>query len=71
MEIVFLCLQNGRKFYSVRLNGQEIFVGTQGECDRFLEIHNRKVDEERVEHSRTPRARPYTVRTYRQARAQA
>jgi hypothetical protein len=68
MEVLFLCLQNGKKFYSVRLNGEEIFVGTRGECDRFLEIHNRKVDEERVGLQKTPRARPVSIRTYRQAR---
>lgn len=69
METVFLCLQGGRKLYSVRLNGQEIFVGTQGECERFLQIHDRKVAEERADQERTPRAKPVAIRTYRQVRA--
>jgi hypothetical protein len=69
METVFLCLQGGRKFYSVRLNGQEIFVGTQSECDRFRLIHERKVREEREDLLRTPRAKAVAVRTYRQVRA--
>jgi hypothetical protein len=69
METVFLCLQGGRKFYSVRRNGQEIFVGTQTECERFRAIHDRKVREEREDLLRTPRAKAVAVRTYRQVRA--
>ena len=65
MEILFLCLEGGRRYYSVRLNGQEIFVGTRLECDRFLALHDQKVAEEQAEARRTPRARPFPIRSYR------
>ena len=68
MERVFLCVQAGRKLYSVRRQGQEIFVGTPAECDRFLEIHTQKVAEERANDLRPQRARPFVVRRYRQPR---
>ena len=66
MEIVFYCIQGGSSFYSVRLNGNQIFVGTRDECDRFIEIHNQKVAQEHQDALRTPRNRPVQVRTYRQ-----
>lgn len=69
MEILFLCLDGGRRLYGVRLNGQEIFVGTRPECDRFLAIHNEKVAQEQAEARRVPRARPFAVRSYRSVRA--
>jgi hypothetical protein len=69
MEILFLSLEGGRRYYSVRLNGQEIFVGTRPECDRFLELHEQKVTLEQAEARRVPRARPFPVRTFRAARA--
>jgi hypothetical protein len=71
MEVLFLCLQGGRRFYSVRLNGQEIFVGTRGECDRFIAIHNQKVDQEQAEARRVPRARAVAIRTYKQVKLHA
>jgi hypothetical protein len=69
MEILFLSLEGGRRYYSVRLNGQEIFVGTRPECDRFLELHQQKVALEQAEARRVPRARPFPVKTFRAARA--
>jgi hypothetical protein len=71
MEVLFKCLLGGKRFYGVRLNGLELFVGTQDECTRFMEIHNQKVAQERIEDQRTPRARAVTVRTYRQVRTTA
>ena len=68
MEIVFKCLQGGQRYYSVRLNGQELFVGTGDECDRYIEIHNAKVAQQHLDDRRTPRNRPVTVRTYREWR---
>ena len=69
MEVVFKCLQGGKRFYGVKLNGQELFVGTSEECDRYIEIHNQKVLQERIDESRPPRSRPVSIRTYRQMRA--
>lgn len=69
MEILFAGNEGGRRYYAVRLNGQQIFVGTRPECDRFLEIHEAKVALEQAEARRIPRARPFPVRTYRAARA--
>jgi hypothetical protein len=70
MDVVFLCIQGGKSFYRVVLNGQEIFVGTRGECTRFIEIHNEKVAQEHIDQQKTPRGRPVSIRTY-QVRAQA
>ncbi|MHC4959037.1 MAG: hypothetical protein ACYTGN_11755 [Planctomycetota bacterium] len=64
MEIRFHCLHNGKKFYKVVLHGEEIFCGTKGECQRFIKIHNEKVQRSLVETS-TPRPRPGNVRVYR------
>jgi hypothetical protein len=69
MEILFVCLEGGRRYYSVRLNGQEIFVGTRPECDRFLALHEQKVSLEQAEARRVPRARPFPFRTFHSARA--
>ena len=69
MEILFRCIEAGRRYYAVRLNGQEIFVGTRPECDRFLAIHNEKVALEQAEARRTPRGRPAALHIYRTARA--
>ncbi len=71
MQIVFKCIQGGSKYYSVQLNGVQIFVGISGECERFIEIHNTKVAQSQVDDKRTPRSRPVSIRTYRQTRAQA
>ena len=64
MEIRFYCLHNGKKFYKVILHGEEIFCGTKGECQRFIKIHNVKVQRSLNENS-TPRPRPGNVRVYR------
>jgi hypothetical protein len=69
MEILFRCIDAGRRYFAVRLNGQEIFVGTHGECDRFLKIHNEKVSLEQAEARRTPRGRPAQLHIYRTVRA--
>ncbi len=69
MEILFRCIDAGRRYYGVRLNGQEIFVGTRAECDRFLKIHNDKVSLEQAEARRTPRGRPAQLHVYRTVRA--
>jgi hypothetical protein len=71
MEVLFLCLQAGRKYYSVNLNGEQIFVGTRPECARFMKIHDEKVAREQDENLRTPRARPYQAQTYTASRLHA
>ena len=65
MEIVFLCLERGTKIYAVRRHGLDVFAGSEDECERFLQLHTRKVLEEREEARRPQRARPYAARTYR------
>lgn len=65
MEIVFRCLEGGRKLYTVVSQGRELFVGTRHECDRYLAIHERKVLEEREGDLRPTRHRPFLARTYR------
>ena len=71
MEVLFKCLQEGKRYYSVRLNGQEIFVGSTAECERFISIHNSKVAQDHVDQQRIPRTRPFAIRTYRQVRSPA
>ena len=64
MEIRFYCLHNGKKFYKVILHGEEIFCGTKGECQRYIRIHNEKV-ERSLKESPIARSRPGNVRVYR------
>ena len=64
MDIRFYCVHNGKKFYKVTLHGEEIFCGTKGECQRFIRIHNEKVQRSLIDHS-NPRPRPGNVRIYR------
>ena len=65
MNIEFLSLQGGRRLYAVREYGEELFVGTRDECDRFLEIHNQKVLQEQQDDGRHRRNQAYDVRVYR------
>ena len=65
MEVVFRCLRRGKRLFSVVSFGQELFVGTRGECARFLDIHNHKVLEQREEDLRPPRRRALVARSYR------
>jgi len=71
MDIVFKCLQDGIRYYSVRLHGQERFVGSSEECERYIGINACKVREQREEDRRPRRSRPVSVRTYRQVRTTA
>ncbi len=71
MDIRFLCIESGKQFYEVLLNGEQIFVGTRPECVRFLKIHEEKVALDQAEGLRTPRSRAVPVRTYRQTRVRA
>lgn len=71
MEILFKSLQEGKRYYSVRLNGNNLFTGTKGECERFLDLHRLKVAEQHDLDRKPRRNRPVTVRTYRQARSTA
>ena len=71
MEVGFKCLQDGTRFYSVRRNGLELFVGTRGECARYIGIHNAKVAQEQRDALRPQRNRAVHVRTYRQTRTPA
>jgi hypothetical protein len=64
MEIRFYCLHNGKKFYKVILHGEEIFCGTKGECQRYIRIHNEKV-ERSLKEAPSARARAGNVRVYR------
>ena len=64
MEIRFHCIQNGKKFYKVILHGEEIFCGTKGECQRFIKIHNEKVQRS-MEVGAATRPRPGNIRIYR------
>jgi len=65
MEIRFYCVHNGKKFYKVILHGEEIFCGTRGECQRFIKIHNDKVQRSLAAEQSTPRPRPGAIRVYR------
>ena len=69
MDVVFKCLQNGRRYYGVWRNGLEIFVGSRDECDRYLELLQEKVAQAQREAQRVPRSGPIRVTTYRATRA--
>lgn len=71
MDTRFLCIQGGKQFFEVVLNGEQIFVGTRPECARFMKIHEEKVSREHSDDQRAPRSRSVPVRTYRQARLRA
>jgi len=71
MDIRFLCLEHGRKYYAVRLSGEDIFVGTRGECDRFIAIHDQKVAVAQAEALRGPRSRAMPAKTYRVSKLRA
>jgi len=71
MEVLFKCLQEGKRYYAVRRNGEELFVGTGEECERYLGLHQKKVEQQRIDERRTPRSRPVSIRTYRQVRTTA
>jgi hypothetical protein len=71
MDIRFLCLQGGRQYFEVVLQGEPIFVGSRGECDRFMAIHEEKVAHDQAEDLRDPRSRSVPVRVYRHSRARA
>ena len=71
MEVRFFCLQGGRQYYEVALQGEAIFVGTRSECDRFMKIHEQKVAQEQSDAMRDPRSRAVPVRILRHTRARA
>lgn len=71
MNIVFHCLERGRRLYAVRRQGEDLFVGTREQCDRFREIHERKVLEERAKEVTPVRRAPFEVRTYRKSKVHA
>jgi hypothetical protein len=71
MEVVFKCIGDGKRYYSVWRSGRELFVGTDGECRRYLEVHAAKLREEHLGDTRPQRGRPVSVKTYRTARLQA
>ena len=71
MDVRFLCIEGGRKYYAVVVSGEQIFVGTRGECARFLKIHEEKVASDHLDALRNPRSRAVPVRTYRQSRLRA
>ena len=38
----------GRKIYRVLRNGNQIFIGTRGECNRFIRLHLKKAEKEKA-----------------------
>ena len=52
----------GRKIYRVLRNGNQIFIGTRGECNRFIRLHLKKAEKETRDLSRHRRARPFEKR---------
>ena len=67
MDTRFLCIQGGKQFFEVVLNGEQIFVGTRPECARFMKIHEDKVNADLADAAKAPRSRSVPVRTYRTA----
>lgn len=71
MELVFRCLESGRRLYAVVRQGQDIFVGSEEECERFLDLHDRKVRDERDQDRRAPRHAPMRTKAYHVASPRA
>ena len=71
MDVRFLCLQNGRQYFEVVLQGESIFTGSRAECERFMRIHEDKVARDQADAMRGPRSRAVPVRVFRQAKARA
>lgn len=44
MTIRYKTSMKGVRYYEVIAKGDEIFMGTLGECKRFISIHNEKVE---------------------------
>jgi len=65
MDVEFVCVEQGKKLYSVRSFGQSLFTGTQGECQRFQEIRLAKLRGEREADARPFRHPAFVARTYR------
>lgn len=55
MIIRFTTAMQGVRYYQVLEDGDDIFMGTLGECKRFISIHNQKVVQ-RLEMERKARA---------------
>ena len=71
MDVRFVCIQGGRKYYEVVICGEQIFVGTRAECARFMKIHDEKVAQEQADNLRDPRSRAVPVRVFRSAASRA
>jgi hypothetical protein len=71
MELVFHCVDGGRRLYSVERQGRSIFVGSEDECRRFLALHRSKVREEHEDERRPHRLPPPRPRVYRVAAPRA
>lgn len=55
MEITYHSSMKGKKFYRVlKGNGVAIFLGTMGECRRFLKVHQEKVKKHFAKSSHKP-----------------
>ena len=55
MIIRYATAMQGVRYYQVIKDGEDIFMGTMGECKRFISIHNQKVVQ-RLEMERKSRA---------------
>ena len=71
MDFEFVCIDSGKRLYTVRSFGLPLFTGTQGECLRFQEIHKDKMDREREEDGRPKRHPAFVPRSYRTAKIHA
>jgi hypothetical protein len=71
MTVRFLCLQHGRQYFEVVLQGERIFVGSRAECERFMKLHDEKVARAQADALKDPRSRSVPVRVFRQSRARA
>lgn len=71
MDTRFLCIQHGRQYFEVVLQGEQIFVGSRAECERFMKIHDEKVARAQADALRDPRSRAVPVRVYRNSRVRA
>jgi hypothetical protein len=71
MELEFVCIESGKKLYTVRAFGLALFTGTQDECRRFQEIRQDKLAREREDDLKPRRHPAFVPRTYRTAKIHA
>ncbi|MEZ4156522.1 MAG: hypothetical protein R3B52_00895 [Candidatus Paceibacterota bacterium] len=52
MRIEFLCIKKDKRYHRVMRAGLQVFCGTKGECDRYIEVYQDKMRREEMHERR-------------------